>query len=99
MKPNYRAEQVGSILRPPELLAARAAYAEGRSKLEELRSAEDRAILDALQKQREIGLDVYTDGEMRRGSWLTDMAEAVEGFVSERVPLEWKGPGGGVEGS
>ena len=46
-----------------------------------------------------LGLDVVTDGEMRRGSWLTDMADAVEGFVSERVPLEWKGPGGGVEGS
>ena len=36
---------------------------------------------------------------MRRGSWLTDMADAVEGFVPEKVTLDWKGPGGGAEGS
>ncbi len=95
----YRAEQVGSLLRPPELLAARAAHPEGRLTPEELRGVEDQAIFDALEKQRELGLDVCTDGEMRRGSWLTDMAEAVEGFVPARRTVEWKGPGGGKEGS
>jgi 5-methyltetrahydropteroyltriglutamate--homocysteine methyltransferase len=95
----YRAEHVGSLLRPPELLQARAAHAAGELPLEELRAAEDRAILRALEKQTQLGLDVVTDGELRRGSWLTDMADAVDGFVSDRVPLEWKGPGGGVEGS
>jgi 5-methyltetrahydropteroyltriglutamate--homocysteine methyltransferase len=99
MSAQFRAEHVGSLLRPPELLQARADHAEGRIALEQLRALEDRAILQALEKQHELGLDVVTDGEMRRGSWLTDMADAVEGFVSERVPLEWKGPGGGVEGS
>ncbi len=99
MSIRFRAEQVGSLLRPPELLRARAAHAEGRQKLEELRAEEDRAIRQALEKQRQLGLDVLTDGEMRRGSWLTDMADAVDGFVSQRVALEWKGPGGGVEGS
>jgi 5-methyltetrahydropteroyltriglutamate--homocysteine methyltransferase len=99
MSKTYRAEHVGSLLRPAELLQARAAHAEGRLPLEQLRAAEDRAILHVLEKQSQLGLDVVTDGEMRRGSWLTDMADAVEGFVSERVPLEWKGPGGGVEGS
>lgn len=99
MHTSFRAEHVGSLLRPPELLQARAAHAAGSLSLAELRAAEDRAILEVLEKQRQIGLDVATDGEMRRGSWLTDMADAVEGFVSERVPLEWKGPGGGVEGS
>ena len=94
-----RAEHVGSLLRPPEVLKARAAHAAGSLSLDELRAAEDRAIRAVLEKQRELGLDVVTDGELRRGSWLTDMADAVEGFVSERVPLEWKGPGGGVEGS
>jgi methionine synthase II (cobalamin-independent) len=49
--------------------------------------------------QRKIGLDVLTDGEMRRGSWLTDMAEAVDGFVPARVQVQWSGPGGGLEGS
>ena len=95
----FRAEHVGSLLRPPEVLQARAAHAAGSLSLEQLRTAEDRAILQVLGKQSELGLDVVTDGELRRGSWLTDMADAVEGFVSERVPLEWKGPGGGVEGS
>ncbi|HEY2647002.1 MAG TPA: hypothetical protein VGI34_08500 [Candidatus Acidoferrales bacterium] len=95
----YRAEHVGSLLRPRELLQARAAHAARDLPWEELRAAENRAILQVLEKQQALGLDVITDGEMRRGSWLTDMADAVDGFVSERVPLEWKGPGGGVEGS
>jgi 5-methyltetrahydropteroyltriglutamate--homocysteine methyltransferase len=99
MTTRYRAEQVGSLLRPPELLAARSAHAAGKISLDELRRQEDQAILAALDKQRAIGVDVLSDGEMRRGSWLTDMADAVEGFVPEKVTLEWKGPGGGAEGS
>lgn len=95
----YRAEQVGSLLRPAELLRARAAYSEGRLSLDELRSMEDRAIEEAFEKQRDAGLEIFTDGEMRRGSWLTDVAEAVDGFVPHRVELEWKGPGGGREAS
>ena len=95
----YRAEHVGSLLRPPELLEARAAYAEGRSSQRQLREAEDRAIQDSLQRQRAVGLSLYSDGELRRGSWLTDMAEAVEGFVPDKVILEWQGPGGGAEAS
>src|SRR5579871_5061547 len=92
---SYRAEQVGSLLRPPELLEARA-----RAALPEaLRAAEDRAIEQAFAGQRAAGIDILTDGELRRGSWLTDMADAVEGFVREKVMLEWKGPGGGAEAS
>ena len=94
-----RADHIGSLLRPQELLQARAALAARTISLDDLRAEEDRAILDVLDKQRQLGLDVVTDGELRRGSWLTDMADAVDGFVPERVPLEWKGPGGGVEGS
>jgi 5-methyltetrahydropteroyltriglutamate--homocysteine methyltransferase len=82
MAARYRAEQVGSLLRPPQLLQYRAQYAESRLPLEELRSREDEAIEAALEKQRQIGIDIVTDGEMRRGSWLTGMADAVEGFVS-----------------
>jgi 5-methyltetrahydropteroyltriglutamate--homocysteine methyltransferase len=99
MPPAYRAEQVGSLLRPPELLQARADFAEGRIAASQLAAVEDRAIADALAKQRQIGIDIASDGEMRRGSWLTDMADAVEGFVREKVMLEWKGPGGGEEAS
>jgi 5-methyltetrahydropteroyltriglutamate--homocysteine methyltransferase len=93
----YRADHVGSLLRPPELLAARAARAEGRLDADALRVAEDRAILDAIELQRQVGLGIFTDGEFRRGSWLTDLADAVEGFVPDRVPLDWQGPGAATE--
>ena len=99
MPTRYRAENVGSLLRTPELLAARAAYAAGNLRIEDLRAAEDRSILQVFEGQRKAGIDIYTDGEQRRGSWMTDMAEACEGFVSNRVMREWKGPGGGMEGS
>ena len=89
---------MGSLLRPPELLQARAAHTEGRLSEEQLRATEDHAVEAALRKQHDLGLSVLSDGEMRRGSWLTDMADAVEGFVSgDRVMLDWKGPGGGAE--
>jgi len=99
MTARFRAENVGSFLRPSELRQARARHAGGGLKREELRAIEDRAILETLEGQRKAGIDIYSDGEMRRGSWLTDMAEAVEGFVPDRVELVWKGPGGGREGS
>jgi 5-methyltetrahydropteroyltriglutamate--homocysteine methyltransferase len=99
MQPLYRAEQVGSLLRPTDLLQARAAFTAGRFSREELLAAEDLAIGEAIQKQRTAGVDVLTDGEMRRASWLTDMADAVEGFVHQKVMLDWKGPSGGIEAS
>lgn len=76
----YRAEHVGSLLRSPELLEARAAHAEGRLTDEELRDAEDRSILTVLKLQRHVGVDVYSDGEHRRGMWITGLPAAVEGF-------------------
>jgi 5-methyltetrahydropteroyltriglutamate--homocysteine methyltransferase len=94
---SLRAEQVGSLLRPPELLAARAAFADGRLDLPSLRAKEDEAIRAAVSRQREIGLDVLADGEMRRYSWLTGMADSVDGFIPDSVMLEWHGPGGGPE--
>jgi 5-methyltetrahydropteroyltriglutamate--homocysteine methyltransferase len=99
MVAKYRAENVGSLLRPAELLRAREAYAQGSLPQDELHAKEDRAILEAFDGQRRCGIDIFTDGELRRGSWLTDMAEAVEGFVPDKVILDWKGPGGGAEGS
>ncbi len=76
----YRADHVGSFLRPPELLEARVAHAEGRIGDDQLRAAEDRAILTVLELQRQIGVDVYSDGEYRRGMWITGLPAAVEGF-------------------
>jgi len=97
MAGRMRAEQVGSLLRPQQLLAARAEYANGKIDLQALRAREDAAIRHAVARQQEIGLDVFADGEMRRGSWLTGMADAVEGFEADSVLLEWHGPGGGRE--
>jgi len=99
MNTKLRAEHVGSLLRPAPLLRARTDYTEGRITAAELHSLEDEAIKDAVRRQRDIGLDIFSDGEMRRASWLTDMAEAVDGFVQQRVMLTWKGPGGGEEAS
>jgi 5-methyltetrahydropteroyltriglutamate--homocysteine methyltransferase len=99
MSEAYRADQVGSLLRPAELLAARAAHADGRLSIEALREAEDQAILDALAMQRDVGMDVFMDGELRRGAWLSDVADAVDGFVPDHVTVNWRGPGGGPEAS
>ncbi len=96
MATSYRADQVGSLLRPPELLEARAAHGEGRVTLDQLRETEDAAILKVLEVQRQAGMDVLTDGEYRRGTFYSDLAEAVGGFVLKSGPLEWRGPGGGV---
>jgi len=64
-----RAETVGSLLQPAELLEARARHAEGVLSAAELTAVEDRAVLDAVALQEEVGMDVITDGEMRRRSW------------------------------
>src|SRR3712207_852099 len=94
---SIRTDNVGSILRPPELLEARQAHAEGRLTREQLRTAEDRAIMAVLELQRSIGMDVLTDGEYRRDSWLTGIQDAVDGFVEQNRMAEWKGPGGGLK--
>ena len=86
----YRADQVGSLLRPPELLEARAAHAEGQIDLDQLRQIEDEAILDALELQRQVGLDVFTDGEYRRSLFLASFFEAVEGF-GPTFDRQWRG--------
>jgi 5-methyltetrahydropteroyltriglutamate--homocysteine methyltransferase len=78
--PAYPADHVGSFLRPPALLDARRARAEGRLQDADLREEEDRAILSVLELQRQVGLAVYSDGEYRRGMWITGLPAAVEGF-------------------
>src|SRR5271155_6158495 len=67
METPFRADHVGSLLRPAELLRARGEWQAGRISAAELRRVEDGAIGDAVRMQREIGLDGVTDGEFRRG--------------------------------
>jgi 5-methyltetrahydropteroyltriglutamate--homocysteine methyltransferase len=78
----FRADHVGSFLRPPELKEAHTAHVQGRLPLAELRQLEDRAIEDVLALQREVGVDVFSDGEFRRGGWASDFSEAVDGYVT-----------------
>ncbi len=96
---SVRAEPVGSLLRPSELLQARAAHREGRIPLERLREAEDRAILEALRLQHELGLGVLTDGEFRRERWLSPFWDSLDGLSLAGRPtvwIEWHGiPEGG----
>ena len=75
-RPPFRAEHVGSLLRPPDLLALRHAGTPD----DELRRAEDAAILEAIRLQEEIGLQSITDGEFRRGKYFEHFAQAVDGF-------------------
>lgn len=94
---HYRADQVGSLLRPPELLQARKAYQAGTIDREELHRVEDRAIADALEMQRQVGIEVYTDGELRRDAWMSNVADAVDGFVDEHHLMHWHKPDGNTE--
>jgi methionine synthase II (cobalamin-independent) len=89
----YRAEHVGSLLRPAEVLEARASFEAGGLSREELREVENREILDALELQRRAGIEVFTDGELRRATWLAHYREALEGVVpvdAPTLPLEWQ---------
>jgi 5-methyltetrahydropteroyltriglutamate--homocysteine methyltransferase len=92
-----RADQVGSLLRPQELMEQRKIFAEGKIDIEQLRQTEDAAILAALDLQKQAGIEVFTDGEYRRSDFQSDFAEAVEGFTTVSVPRQWHGPGGGLE--
>jgi 5-methyltetrahydropteroyltriglutamate--homocysteine methyltransferase len=97
MSEAYRADHVGSLLRPAEVKEARAAFRDGRLALEQLHDVEDRTILAALERQRTVGLHVFTDGEFRRTGFQNDLPEAVEGFVEAGRPAVvriWQGPGG-----
>jgi 5-methyltetrahydropteroyltriglutamate--homocysteine methyltransferase len=75
-----RSDVVGSLLRPPELLTARERRDRGEIDAEELERAENAAVDDVLRRQAEAGMEVVTDGEMRRLSFQSQMVAAVDGF-------------------
>jgi 5-methyltetrahydropteroyltriglutamate--homocysteine methyltransferase len=88
MSVKYRADQVGSFLRPQELIDARRADPPDRGRL---RAIEDQAILRVLAKQKELGFEIFTDGEFRRSNFMGDFTDAVEGFdFGEGLPRTWK---------
>ncbi|MGY1841256.1 MULTISPECIES: 5-methyltetrahydropteroyltriglutamate--homocysteine S-methyltransferase [unclassified Modestobacter] len=79
--PPFRADHVGSLLRPPALLEARARHTAGEIDAAELRGIEDAAIADAVQLQRDVGLATATDGEFRRATWHMDFIYAIDGIT------------------
>ncbi len=76
MPAKYRADHIGSLLRPAELLQARSASVDTA----QLHALEDKHILTALERQRDLGFKIFTDGEFRRGNFMSDFNEAVEGI-------------------
>ena len=90
--PPYRADHVGSLLRPPEVLAARADFAAGRIDAAEKRAIEDQAVRDVVRMQEDVGLQSATDGEFRRASWHMDFIYQLGGIHpgDERLTVEFR---------
>ena len=82
----FRADHVGSLLRPPELKAARERRAKGELSAEALREIEDRLIRAAVKMQEEVGLRGITDGDFRRQSWSSDFLCAIGGVTQAPPP-------------
>jgi 5-methyltetrahydropteroyltriglutamate--homocysteine methyltransferase len=108
LAPPFRADQVGSLLRPANLLEAREKRKRGELSAGELRRLEDEAIRDVVRMQEGIGMKSVTDGEFRRGLWHMDFVcdfanvEQTAGipikFHSEQGEIEWSPPGVKITG-
>ncbi|SHF77350.1 5-methyltetrahydropteroyltriglutamate--homocysteine methyltransferase [Jatrophihabitans endophyticus] len=94
--PPFRADHVGSLLRPRALLDAREAHAAGTLDDAGLRAAEDDAIRDVVTLQEDVGLQTATDGEFRRTSWHMDFIYALRGIsrTDERIEVRMRNAGG-----
>jgi methionine synthase II (cobalamin-independent) len=87
---SFRAENVGSLLRPRELLESRARHERGELTDAELKSIEDRAVDDVIALQERAGIDVVTDGELRRNVFASQLVQASEGFAPvEGDSVDW----------
>jgi 5-methyltetrahydropteroyltriglutamate--homocysteine methyltransferase len=97
--PPFRADHVGSLLRPPDLLAARADFAAGRIPAEKLRAVEDEAIADVVTMQQDAGLQSATDGEFRRASWHMDFIYQIGGIAKApgNLAVKFHNPDGDIE--
>src|SRR5256886_6013620 len=95
MVTDIHAEHVGSMLRQPWLLAARAEHQRGELSEAGLREAEDRAAAENIALQREAGIEVFTDGEVRRTNWMTGILESTGGVSVIETPAGTLGRGGG----
>jgi 5-methyltetrahydropteroyltriglutamate--homocysteine methyltransferase len=90
----FRADQVGSLLRPQSVLEARRRLEAGMIEADELREVEDEAIAAVVKRQLEAGIDVITDGEFRRRDFRAGFADAVDGIEMRTVEMPWRSEGG-----
>lgn len=98
-KPPFRADQVGSLLRPQELLSARERADKGEFAIEALHTLEDRCIRDAIRLQEEVGLESITDGEFRRRHWANDFLIGIGGITltNAKHPVQFRNAKGTIE--
>ena len=94
--PPFRADHVGSLLRPATVLRARQDHADGRLSAEALRAVEDEAIESVVRMQEDVGLQAATDGEFRRASWHMDYIYRLGGIrpADEKLQVEFRNEGG-----
>jgi 5-methyltetrahydropteroyltriglutamate--homocysteine methyltransferase len=86
MATDFHAEHVGSLLRQPWLLHARAEHKQGKLSEAGLREVEDRAAAENIETQRAAGIEVFTDGEVRRTNWMTGILESTGGMTEVETP-------------
>jgi methionine synthase II (cobalamin-independent) len=98
-KPPFRADHVGSLLRPERLLKAREDFAAGNISAEELREVEDDAICDVVKMQQDVGLQSATDGEFRRASWHMDFIYSLDGIskAEDDMHVEFRNAEGTID--
>jgi 5-methyltetrahydropteroyltriglutamate--homocysteine methyltransferase len=99
MLPPFRADHVGSLLRPAHLLRARADHAAGTITAERLREIEDQAVLDVVRMQNDVGLQSATDGEFRRTSWHMDFIYQLGGVnrSDEQIRVHFRNAEGDLD--
>jgi 5-methyltetrahydropteroyltriglutamate--homocysteine methyltransferase len=98
--PPFRADHVGSLLRPQRLLDARDRFATGEIDADELRGVEDEAIADVVRLQGDVGLRTATDGEFRRASWHMDFIYAIDGIskvTGEDIVVHFRNADGTID--
>ncbi|AGL18778.1 5-methyltetrahydropteroyltriglutamate--homocysteine S-methyltransferase [Actinoplanes sp. N902-109] len=97
--PPFRADHVGSLLRPRRLLDAREQFAAGKIEADELRALEDEAIRDVVRMQRDVGLRSATDGEFRRTSWHMDFIYRLGGVrpTDEKIQVHFRNADGDLD--
>ena len=93
----YRADHVGSLLRPQEILDARS---NPEITAEQLKRIEGRHILRVLKRQQDLGFKIFTDGELRRRGFMSDFYESVDGLDNgDEVVRSWKGASAATSGA